>query len=467
MGFLKKKKPMQSPSQGGKKFGITISPAHTLSSVFARSPSSATIDDARNDVGSDMRSGSNHSHSIADGITTASKAAVKHINSNNNNNITTITTHNITVASPLSMASGGGAGKDLRDKPPTAAVATANASNSSAPAIVVMPALIVPPGLPATTTKKQTIDGTDTKPPNKSSQQKIQSSKKTGITSKIVKVPRPRGILSEVVTSYSTCDDDDERESYSDDDDEEEEDDDDDRFEESEERSATYTDDSSNSFVSLGYRTSHSKSSTSFGISHTTSSENTDSTSTTEEEEEEREVKGSRDLTNRERRESMRFVSETDFATSMSSFEVDAPKRVNGKCGTHKAKKCLKKLSTLAAKAKNESNDAARSSAKKLDGLHASRTTTTTGKEKSVIRTFKPPKKDTIACDSVASTDANSSRASTSTAMFMKTMEEYTVKNAENQLLLRVNEHGNVQKMLFQVRVLLLTRTLIICIRIQ
>lgn len=307
-----------------------------------------------------------------------------------------------------------------------------------------MPPLAVPPSKP--TKKSMTIRGrtmTEQKQhphrrhsPNKSEKQK-QRLNGNG-NSKIIK--SPRGIQSEDGSSCNSMGADDERESNSVD----EDDDDDERTEESE-RSNMYTDNSSNSFVSLGYRNSHSKS-TSFGLSQSTSSESTDSTSTSnegEEEEEEEELrarKGSRKLSNRDRSDSTWFVSGTDTATSMSSLE-----------GTHfKEKKSLKKLNTLAAKAKNETKGAEKYSA--LNVLAPTSSHATKGREKSNIHgTYSPSKKNT-GSDSVASTDANSSKASISTAMFMKTMDEYTVKNAENQLLLSVKERGNVQKLSLQVR---------------
>jgi hypothetical protein len=195
---------------------------------------------------------------------------------------------------------------------------------------------------------------------------------------------------------------------------------DDDYDDELTEESAMYTDDSSNSFVSLGYKTSHSES---LAFSRTSSSENTDSASTTEEDDD------------KERHDSNRFDPESESATPPTNR-------------SSKAKKALKQLNNLATKAKKEST---------------SNTSRTPVKEKSISRAITPHKKVTTASDSVVSVDA-SSKASVTTAMFIKSMEEYTVKNTENQLLLTVNERGNVQKLSLQVSAKL---ALLICIRIQ
>ncbi len=402
MGFLKKKKKSHqaSPSQGGKNFGITISPAHAFSSVFARSPSSATVDDTRNDVGSDARlSASNHSLEDVK-IMPASNATHSTIN-------------NITMASPLSVGSGG----EVRDKP--------SASASTNATVTAVASIIVPPIPKIAKKKTATI---------KSEKTQINASEVVG--SKEESCIR-REKLSEDSCSQSMSDDDDERESFTDDDD--------DGTESNTERLAMYTADSSNSFDSLGYRNSHSKS-TSFGITQSTSSENTDYASTSDEDEEdEREVNRSRqNISRKEHRDLIGYVSETDTAAPISALG-----------GSHsKAKKSLEKLNTLASKAKNESNTVSNKSAGHVRGFPAS-SPTTKGKEKCTSTTRStsspPPKKD-IGADSVASTDANSSNASTSTTMFLKALEEYTVKSADSQLLLKVNEHGNVQKLTLQVK---------------
>lgn len=408
MGFLKKKKSSQaSPSQGGKHLSI-ISTANASSSVFARSPSAATIDDSRNDVGSDGRSVANSS--IADVNITASKATMRQ--NSITVNTSTANNNNATVASPLSATPG--AGKEVRDKPSSAAtVATPSAVVAAAACpTIIMPPLLVPQSQPTASAKKKTTKEEQKKPhqrqpPNKSEKQKQAS--KRGDT----KLNKMRlGELPEVGSSYSSQSMSyDERETFS------EYDDDDERTEES----AMYTDDSSNSFVSLGYKTSHSES---LAFSRTSSSENTDSASTTEEDDDD------------ERRDSNRFDPESESATSPTNR-------------SSKAKKALKQLNNLATKAKKESTSI------------PSRTPV---KEKSISRAITPHKKVTTASDSVVSADA-SSKASVSTAMFIKTMEEYTVKNTENQLLLTVNERGNVQKLSLQVSAKL--APVFFCIRIQ
>lgn len=427
MGFLKKKKSSQaSPSQGGKHLSI-ISPANTLSSIYARSPSSATIDDSRNDVGSDGRSVANNS--IADVNITASKATMRHTNItvNTNNKTSAINNINTAVASPLSTTSG--AGKEVRDKPSSAAAVTTPSAVVAAAACptIVMPPLLVPQSQPTAYAKKKTTKEEKQKchqqqPPNKSEKHKQVPASKRG--DKELNKMR-RGGLSEVGSSYSSQSMSyDERETFSEHDD--------DYDDELTEESAMYTDDSSNSFVSLGYKTSHSES---LAFSRTSSSENTDSASTTEkDDDEEREVNGPRQILFN-RRDSNRFDPETESATPPANR-------------SSKAKKALKQLNNLATKAKKEST---------------SNTSRTPVKEKSISRAITPHKKVATASDSVVSAGA-SSKASVTTAMFIKSMEEYTVKNTENQLLLTVNERGNVQKLSLQVSAKL---ALLICIRIQ
>lgn len=382
------------------------------------------MDEGRNDAGSDGRSVSNHS--IADWTTTTGKTtpARQRINS-------------LVDASPSSAASY--AGREVRERQSPAA---------ASPSLVLMPSLIVPPSGRTTATSKTTSLGTKKKeqqiigqqnphrrrPPKKNNEQRKLSRKGVGPKNKMT-----RGMISEDGSSFysSQSMSEEERGSYSDEDDDESDD--------------LYTEDSSNSFVSIEDRISNSNS-ISFGISQTTSSENTDAMSSTEEdeeddedEEEEREGDGSRNTSNnRERRESLRYLSNTESQSSAGIANSKA--KVSSK-----AKKSLKKLTNLAEKAKSESKGGGVVGSEMNDGgaptspRHRKKKGMKTGVTSSPL-----PNKDN-AYDDVASMDATSSKASLSTVLFMKTMADYTVKNNENQLLLTVSEHGNVQKLSLQV----------------